>query len=859
MQPVIMITVAIGVLIATDSARADAVLKNRYVKLAISGTSITSLKAGSGTLDFVKELKPSNWRDTPQTRITVKDNTASIASLEEWREQTYGATGGTDTPVMLTSGHTLGQSFRIPDDVSFKAVSMKLPTWNSDSSGVTISLYQQDVLLVTKKIEKVVNSAWQILELDKPRMGGEYTVVISDPVGTVGWWCSDGDVYPQGGALADGKPVAGDRAIRISGSRLVGHGTLSVSLRQRVISVEASLKPVGDDDFTRLPWRWNTTWTKSGYDCTPKAGIVFSRLFTDNQMYMPVEQLKRRPHMGFGQGCQFTGCQWIEMDGNADADLRLMGDGMGMNWTMTDTVMSMNFDTPMRKDQGEWKSGWRMEVQKRDDTIPAQFPRFGCGDPGLTSELNRFWWERGFTYPAPAQHTIEWADWMGIMRGWFKGPLHDGEANFLTTNPITAEGYVYTYGQTIGWPLVPNRDTRHFDTNARYIIGCWRHYLFTGDANYLRKQQDRLRRAMAYQLDVLKGKEGLIVTPDFKTGWHEDLGDSYWDILPFGHLDAYANIAFYDSLTAMRQIDEALGSTPLADYSTLRQTAHRRYDEVFWDEAKGRYIGCVDIDGARHDYGFTFVNLEAMYCGLGDEAKAKRIYHWMETEPTSSGTADTYSKWIFAPRTTTIHNPMWGENNPNAEISSPVKPWWTYWWPGTPFGDQCQDGGAILYTSFYDLMARVKYLGVENAWTRFSEIMARYRMPDRLCGGSPLYRGETSQQEDAGSVGVDYPFPESGLVPLYFLYGVIGLEATPDSLQVTPKLPAKLSYAEVSNIDWRGMSLRVRVTRSSVEFKGKDAQGKPYSKRISIKPGGCAVLKVDSITHVPVAVKAPRL
>jgi hypothetical protein len=190
---------------------------------------------------------------------------------------------------------------------------------------------------------------------------------------------------------------------------------------------------------------------------------------------------------------------------------------------------------------------------------------------------------------------------------------------------------------------------------------------------------------------------------------------------------------------------------------------------------------------------------------------------------------------------------MWGENNPSAEKEEARKPWWTFWWPGTPFGDQCQDGGAILYTSFYDLMARVRYLGVENAWTRFNAIMARYRMPDRLCGGSPLYRGETSQQEDAGAVGVDYPFAESGLVPLYFLYGVIGIQATPDSLQITPRLPAHLSFAEVSNIDWRGMNLRVYVTRSSIDIKGKDAKGNAYSQRFPIQPGGSAVLMANTL------------
>ena len=37
-----------------------------------------------------------------------------------------------------------------------------------------------------------------------------------------------------------------------------------------------------------------------------------------------------------------------------------------------------------------------------------------------------------------------------------------------------------------------------------------------------------------------------------------DQGNNYWDILPFGHLDAYANCVFYASLEAMQEMEVAL-------------------------------------------------------------------------------------------------------------------------------------------------------------------------------------------------------------------------------------------------------------------------------------------------------------
>ena len=159
----------------------------------------------------------------------------------------------------------------------------------------------------------------------------------------------------------------------------------------------------------------------------------------------------------------------------------------------------------------------------------------------------------------------------------------------------------------------------------------------------------------------------------------------------------------------------------------LSRLAKRRYSETFWDDEKGRFIGCVDVDGARHDYGFTFVNVEAMAYGLADEGQARRIYEWMETQPTSTGEADTYTRWLFAPRATTLHNPRWHPEKGKLS-DAPQEPWWQFGWRGTEYGDQCQDGGAILYTSFFDLMARSKHLGPDNALERWREILDRWQV-----------------------------------------------------------------------------------------------------------------------------------
>lgn len=854
MNTIRMLQVILLAITISAAGRCELVtLSNRFILLILDGTSITEMRvdpAGknpSAGMSFVKNLKPEFWETTPETRVQASGTKALISPLEIREYRGIAINVGIDQPDKLEPGHTLAQTIRLPEGARLSSVDVRLPTWGSKTSSATISLYRDGKLINSRRMENVPDNSWQSIDANSIEGPAEVTVEISDPVGDIGWWSSKNDTTPVGEALSDGKPVPLDRAIQAHTYARVGTGTLSISLQGSKVQVNAEFRPTADMRYKTFPWRWITTWTKDGYDCTPASGTVFSRFFTDNQRYIPVQQLKRRDHGGLA----FDGFRWLEMDGTRDADLRLESGPMHLHWEMRPDEMHLRFDTPLKRTGDDCRSGFTLDAKRRDDSVPAEFPHFGCSDKALEADLNRLWWERGFTYGSPPNRCIEFSEWMAIMRAWYDGPQRDGEIAHLCKYPITDDGYVHTYGNIIGWPLVPNRDTRHFDTNARFILACWRHFQWTGDMEFLEGQAERLRKAMVYQLDVLKGRDGLIVTPDFKTGRHEDLSNNYWDILPFGHLDAFANAAFYGSLEAMAQIEEALGSgspapntehpTP-AFYRELAHKSHRSYDVAFWDEKAGRYVGCVDSDGIRHDYGFTFVNLEALYYGLGDTEKAGRIYKWMETEPTSTGEADTYSKWIFAPRATTIHNPQWLDR-PSSLLPPPsTPPWWTYWWKGTPYGDQCQDGGAILYTSFFDLMDRVKYLGADNAWERFVEIIERYRMPDRLCGGSPLYRGEKSQQEDAGSVGVDYPFPESGMVPCYFLYGVMGVEATSEGLRITPRLPKALKYAEVRSVHWRGMTLRIRLTNTSVEVDGFSADGKPFRRTFAIKPGESALI-----------------
>lgn len=175
--------------------------------------------------------------------------------------------------------------------------------------------------------------------------------------------------------------------------------------------------------------------------------------------------------------------------------------------------------------------------------------------------------------------------------------------------------------------------------------------------------------------------------------------------------------------------------------------------------------------------------------------------------PHELGPEDIYSRWGWAPRTTTR------KNNFN----------YLWLWAGftVPWGAQLEDGGADLYEVGFDVMARARYSTADDAFSKMEAVLQRYSLPDRLCGGPPLYLGEEPEDElQAGAVGVDIPFPESGLAPASFLYAFIGLQATPTRLSVRPRLPGAIDWVSVTNVAYRGRTLGIKVDRQHVEVTG---------------------------------------
>ncbi len=760
----------------------------------------------------------------PATRTERTPTGIRVEGLEATVESRLESPQATE-PWLLERG-SIGRTFAVPAG-SFARVEARVPTWQGTDSAVTLRLRlggPEGEVVAERRATDIRDNSWQALDF-APQPGGTYCFELSDPEGQVGCWAIRGADGLAGVPCHDGHPApnAPLPVLRVAHRRTVGAATVEYVVAERTLRAVLSVEPSAGDPVPSIPFEMLYAWDNTGYDCTARS-VPFSRFLTDAMRYMPVQQLKRWVEREGWYELTLSGHSWIEAEGTGDHDLRLSAPNPQLRWHLRGQETLLEFSCAAGS-----PTEWSLDFLPREDTVPDDWPRFVLPDARATEEANRFFWERALTYP-PAWGPSAWYDWIAQTRFWHLGTHLDEQRNLLEGNPMTPEGYVHTWGATVGWPFPesPPYDTRHADSNARWILACWRYALWTGDRDLLVRQAERLRRAMEYQLTVLEGAEaGLIRTVSKDVhGRHQGLGNNYWDILPFGGLDAYANVVWYASLEAMAQIEEMLAQEPGAaarrapeEYRALAARAREAYSRTFWDEDAGRFIGCVDIDGARHDYGFTFVNLEAMAYGLASPEQAARIYRWMETEPTSSGEADTYSRWIFAPRATTLHNPRWEPETGSLEPDCPREPWWMYGWRGTAFGDQCQDGGAILYTSYFDLVARTRLLSPDSAWKRWEEILGRWRMDDRLCGGPPLIRGEHPQLIDPGSTGTDMPFPESGMVPCWLLHAAMGVQPTPEGLVIAPRLPGALPWIEVRNLAYRGLPMDLRVTPSDVTLR----------------------------------------
>jgi len=385
-------------------------------------------------------------------------------------------------------------------------------------------------------------------------------------------------------------------------------------------------------------------------------------------------------------------------------------------------------------------------------------------------------------------------------------------------------------------------DTRHTINNPIYIMACWNAYRWTGDLVFLGDVINKMRIALRYQQTVLGGLKhnhirnpwvghdglpGFKVNPDgTKTmRYGHGIGNNYWDLMPFGWDDMYSTSQYYAATRIMADVEQAVLDHPewdiprgalALDPDTLRKHAaavKKTANEKFWNAKTGRFIACVDKEGGRHDYGYTFLNLDAIWYGIASDDHARSILDWLTgkriVEGDTSTGADIYH-WRFGPRASTRRNVEWYGQGWTAPES-------------IAWGGQIQDGGGVLGFAFYDFWAYLHVVGPDAAWRRLGEMLT-WEKEVWAEGGYRKYfeggkHGTTLQGGGtAGGIGVDCEFWESSLIPSIVICGFLGLDPDATALAIRPRLPKACPEIGVSNVFYRGVRLDIKATNDALDI-----------------------------------------
>lgn len=390
-------------------------------------------------------------------------------------------------------------------------------------------------------------------------------------------------------------------------------------------------------------------------------------------------------------------------------------------------------------------------------------------------------------------------------------------------------------------------DTRHNINNSNFIRGCHDYFMWSQDYTFLRDQIGRVRTAMRFimrEFDTRKrkcvyttwpgheGRSGVryvdgkkVVIPG------EGIGSNYWDLLPFGGEDSLATLYYHDALLDLAELEEQISAHPqwcvatgadAFDPADLRRHAQevREYGtKRFWNTKTGRF-GTVDLDGNLHDYGFTFLNNEAVYYDFATPQQAKSIHAWMAGERIVEGDTSTgpdIYHWRFGPRSTTKRNIdyyFWGWSNPES----------------IPFGGQVQDGGGVLGWSYHDLMARLMTAGPDDAARRLGEICTWFDETQAAGGYRAYYsdpaHGTMQGGNVAGGLGLDKEFFESILVPQVMLYGFLGFKPTADGCEIFPRLPSGWPLLTITRIHLHHHVLDVSTQGKAIKVKDHTPDGR---------------------------------
>lgn len=110
-------------------------------------------------------------------------------------------------------------------------------------------------------------------------------------------------------------------------------------------------------------------------------------------------------------------------------------------------------------------------------------------------------------------------------------------------------------------------------------------------------------------------------------------GSNWWDIISFGHLDAFSNAFIYRAFRQVQSIAALLGEQETENiYKYAADRMQSEFFNCFYNDETGWLAGWRSRDGKLHDYAFLFVNGIAIMYGLVPEQHIRPILEKLEAK-----------------------------------------------------------------------------------------------------------------------------------------------------------------------------------------------------------------------------------
>lgn len=491
-----------------------------------------------------------------------------------------------------------------------------------------------------------------------------------------------------------------------------------------------------------------------------------------------------------------------------------------------------------------------------------------------------------------------WWDWLADICMWSNNTSRKGKLkNLISDAPINEDGYLWAWHASPHWEggVYNNKyyiGSDHFDQMPRYVIAVAKVLAWEGNTDFLyvkdtanfkseicgcgkdhstedvsrgKTVRDKLDMVMKYMLEDMNGKSGIICIDNGKnTGELYSQSSNYWDNLCFGYYDPYEGMLFYDALLKMAQIERMCENELKAnEYVALAETVKEKYVEKYFDTQKMRLISTEDINGVRYDFGLSFLNVEAASYGLLSKEKTTAIYSWLtgnriiESDQVSIQIGDTeikgvtgkaiYGNYQSAMVTNTLPYEYVMTDN---EINGLRRGWFHYAndnivmvnkdkngkeiQGNAGFGKHLENGGAIFYPQYYDVMARTKILGADFGLSRVLQLANEYAK-----SAFEVVNGKNITQ-NSWEYGMYTVFPESGLVPISFLHGFVGVNANEKGLVIAPSFPQAYSKIGAKDVNYANgkydieVSKDGKVTISAAQKIGNNFVIKNYANKTTL-------------------------